>query len=225
MKETKKRRFKINRLIFVLLIMYLLIYLLIGFFQTKIRNVYIYGNELYNDQKIMELSAIDNYPSCFLTTNESIKRRLLGNPYIKDVIVDKKWFCKIEIKVEEYKVLFEKRNDKKIVLENGKEILSDYNFNNIPILINYVPSEQYEKLINKMKIIDQAILKKISEIEYNPNDVDKERFLLSMNDGNYVYLTLHKYEQINYYLKVLPNLAGKKGIFYWDSGNYFDIIE
>ncbi len=225
MEKAKKKKIIINRLIFILLVLYLLISLLSAFFTTRIRNIYIFGNKLYNDQKIMELASIDNYPSCFLTTNNSIKRRLLKSPYIKNVVVDKKWFCKIEIKVEEYSILFQKRSDEKIVLENGKELLSDYKFNSIPILINYVPNEEYIEFINKMKLIDQAIIRRISEIEYDPNEVDRKRFLLSMNDGNYVYLTLNEYEKINYYLKVLPSLEGKKGIFYWDSGNFFDIIE
>lgn len=223
MKKTK--RLKIDRIILVLLVLYLLFYLFKGILTSNIRNIYIYPDKLLNDQKIIELAGLEDYPSCLLTTNASIKRRLLANPYVKEVKVDKDWFCKVNIRVNEYKILFRKRIDDKIVLENGKEMLSDYKINDIPILINYVPNEQYTRLINEMKKIDDDILSRVSEIEYSPNEVDKERFLLSMNDGNYIYLTLYKYDQLNYYLKVLPNLEGKKGIFYWDSGNYFKIIE
>ena len=46
-----------------------------------------------------------------------------------------------------------------------------------------------------------------------------------MDDGNSVYLTLTKFEQINYYDEVLPQLEGKKGILYLDSGNHFEIME
>ena len=46
-----------------------------------------------------------------------------------------------------------------------------------------------------------------------------------MNDGNYVYLTLTKFKQINYYEDVLEKLDGKKGILYLDSGNHFKIME
>ncbi len=41
----------------------------------------------------------------------------------------------------------------------------------------------------------------------------KHRFLLYMDDGNSVYLTLTKFEQINYYDEVLPQLEGKKGFY------------
>ena len=42
---------------------------------------------------------------------------------MKEVKVDKDWFCKVNIRVNEYKILFRKRIDDKIVLENGKEML------------------------------------------------------------------------------------------------------
>ena len=45
-----------------------------------------------------------------------------------------------------------------------------------------------------------------------------------MNDGNYVYITIYKTLAINEYNKILPNLEGKKGILYLDSGNYFEIL-
>ena len=46
-----------------------------------------------------------------------------------------------------------------------------------------------------------------------------------MDDGNSVYLTLTKFRMINYYNDVLPQLDGKKGILYLDSGNHFQIME
>ena len=46
-----------------------------------------------------------------------------------------------------------------------------------------------------------------------------------MNDGNYVYITLTKIEEINYYLEIIPKLEDKKGILYLDSGKYFEIIK
>ena len=76
-----------------------------------------------------------------------------------------------------------------------------------------------------MKEVDKSILGKISEISYDPNDYDKDRFLLYMDDGNSVFLTLTKFEMINYYNEVLSQLEGRKGILYLDSGNHFKIME
>ena len=69
------------------------------------------------------------------------------------------------------------------------------------------------------------ILVKISDIEYQPNDYDKDRFLLYMDDGNLVYLTLTKFKMINHYNEVIPQLEGHKCILYLDSGNHFKIME
>ena len=60
---------------------------------------------------------------------------------------------------------------------------------------------------------------------YVPNEYDKDRFLLYLDDGNMVYLTLTKFKMLNYYEEVLPQLEGKKGILYLDSGNHFKIME
>ena len=73
--------------------------------------------------------------------------------------------------------------------------------------------------------VDKDILGKISDIEYLPNEYDKDRFLLYMDDGNMVYVTLTKFDNINYYNDVLSQLEGHKGILYLDSGNHFEIKE
>ena len=73
--------------------------------------------------------------------------------------------------------------------------------------------------------INDETREKISEISYVPNEYDKDRFLLYMDDGNSVYLTLTKFKMFNYYIEVLPQLEGKKGILYLDSGNHFQIME
>ena len=94
-----------------------------------------------------------------------------------------------------------------------------------PTLINYVPDTIYLEFIESMKKIDKDILNRISEIKYDPNDVDDRRFLLTMNDGNYVYININRFNNLNMYQKLITKLMGKKGILYLDSGEYFKIIE
>ena len=90
---------------------------------------------------------------------------------------------------------------------------------------NEIEEDMLNKLVEKYKDIDNEIKLLISEIEYVPNDIDKERFIFTMNDGNYIYITLYKILSINEYIKILPNLENKKGILYLDSGNYFEILK
>ena len=91
-------------------------------------------------------------------------------------------------------------------------------------MLNYVPDTKYNTFLNKMSEVTENVKNQISEIRYYPNEQDEDRFLLYMIDGNYVYLTLTKFKQINYYEEVLTKLDGKKGILYLDSGNHFQIM-
>ena len=63
----------------------------------------------------------------------------------------------------------------------------------------------------------------ISEIEYSPVNVDEDRFLLYMDDGNFVYVTLTKIEKMNKYNDIKDELMGKRGIIYLDSGDYVEL--
>ena len=76
-----------------------------------------------------------------------------------------------------------------------------------------------------MDRINDDTLSKISDIVYDPNDIDTDRFLLYMDDGNMVYLTLTKFKMINYYNTVLEQLENRKGVLYLDNGNHFQIKE
>ncbi len=95
----------------------------------------------------------------------------------------------------------------------------------LPRLINYVPDVKYDKFIENMAKVKVDTLSKISDIEYQPNDYDKDRFLLYMDDGNMVYLTLTKFKMINHYNEVVEQLENHKGILYLDNGNHFQIKE
>ena len=96
---------------------------------------------------------------------------------------------------------------------------------NAPILINSLTDEVYKLFKEKMKLIKRNIIDRISEIKYDPNSVDEERFLFTMNDGNYVYITLEKIENINSYVDIIKTFENKKGILYLDSGEYFELFK
>ena len=119
--------------------------------------------------------------------------------------------------------IYEDRILKKVILDNGSLIDNIYNLN-LPILKNDI-STVYDEYVSAFSLVDDDILYKISEIEYAPNDVDKERFLIYMTDGNYVYITLKKITVLNTYNSIVDQLEGKHGIFYLDSGHYFEIKE
>lgn len=225
MKQKKKRvKIKIIPILIVILVIALLIGIVYLLTLVPIKNIYIKGNNYLSDQTIIENANIEDYPSFLKTTSSSIKKNLKKNPYIKTVTIKKKLLASVYIEVEEKNLLFRNDETKMIVLEDKSEV-EDNNLYQLPILLNYIPDTKYDSFIKGMNQITESIKSQISEIRYYPNEQDEDRFLLYMNDGNYVYLTLTKFKQINYYEDVLEKLEGKKGILYLDSGNHFKIME
>ena len=223
-KKVKKRKLsfkKIFRLIFIIAIFYIFINYLLN---IPIKNIYITNYENISDKEILTSSNLINYPSFFKTSKTYIKDNLLKNEFIKNVSITKKYGYKVFIDIEEYKVICYDKNINKLYLENGKKVDNIYNITDSPILVNDI-GNLYNEFINKFSLVDKEILLKISEIEYSPVEVDKERFLLRMNDENYVYITLSKIKNLNKYNEIYDEMDGKKGIIYLDSGNYVEIKE
>lgn len=218
-----KKKFKLVKFLIVLLMLYIVGFFIYKLFVAKINNIYISNNINLTDQEVIDISGLRDYPSFLFTTKSTIKNRLLKNDLIKGVKVKKKIWGIIEIEVEENEPLFIYKKTEKVILENTKQI--DNNNYILPTITNEIEEDMLNKLVEKYKDIDNEIKLLISEIEYVPNDIDKERFIFTMNDGNYVYITLYKILSINEYIKILPNLENKKGILYLDSGNYFEILK
>ena len=224
----KKIKKKVKIRILPILILLVMVGFIVGTYYLltliPIKNIYITGNDYLTDQEIIELAGIENYPSFLKTTISSMKRNIKQNDYIKNVKITKRLFAEVHIEIEEQNLLFRKEENGKVVLANQKEVDDGQKYQ-LPILLNYVPDTKYDSFIKGMNEVTNDIKNQISEIRYYPNEQDEDRFLLYMSDGNYVYLTLTKFKQINYYEDVLEKLEGKKGILYLDSGNHFQIIE
>ena len=224
-KKNKKRKLKIGRLFITIILIGLIIYAIKTFCQFPIKNIFVTGNKYIKDQEIIDLANIQDYPSIFKYSSKKIERNIKKSDYIKNVKVTKKKLSQVYIKVEENNVLFYNSTNKKTVLNNGKEVKKELDG---PILVNYVPDKVYKKLIEQMRLVDIDIINRISEIKYDPSKVDEERFLLTMSDGNYVYITLEKLENINNYVKIsleiINKFGNKNGILNLDAGEYFEIF-
>lgn len=191
--------------------------------QIPIKNIIIKGNTTIKDQTIIELAGIENYPSIIQTNTAKVKKKLEKEQYIKEATVTKKKTT-IIITIQENRPLFYYAPKKETILldkSTTKEILT------APIVINYIKDTIYSKFIPAMEKVKPEVLIRISEIKYDPNEVDEGRFLLTMSDGNYVYLTINKFENINAYIEIIKQkqFENKKGILYLDAGNSFEIIE
>ncbi len=222
MKKKNKKRLKIriDRILIFLFCVVFLILVINMIFNIKIKNIYVSGNYYLKEQEIIEAALISDYPSSLKNSSKTIKKRLLENNLINNANVYKKGISKVVIEIEENRPLFYYENIKKTVLINGV----DDNTYVVPTVINYITDKYYDSFILEMSKLDINILTRISEIQFYPNDVDDNRFLITMNDGNYVYVNIETFNKLNKYLTILENLPNKKGILYLDYGNNFEII-
>lgn len=223
MKMKKRAKFKFKNIIFFIIIILLAIIFIYWYKDKHITNIYVTGNKILSEQIVLELAQIEDYPLIYKVSGNKIRKRLLTNPFILDAVVKKSFLGKITIELEEYQVLCRDSVNKQYLLSNGKGISYDIIISGIPSLTNQVKEDVYNKFIKSLKKIDLDTMIKISEISYDPNSLDDERFLLYMIDQNYVYITLDKVEVINTYNEIVSTIDGKKGILYLDSGNHFEI--
>lgn len=216
------RKIRYKRLIVFLGVVIFFIIVLFKLLTMRITNIYVSGNIYFSDQEIIELSKLSNYPSSIFTFSSRVRDNLKRNQLIGDAKVSKKSFTKIYIDVVENKPLFFDSINNKTVLMDGSSI--DKRFN-VPILSNVVSDDIYSDFLVQLSKIEYSVFNNISEIEYSPNGVDNKLFLFTMNDGNYIYVNLDRFESVNKYFDMVVNFNNHKGILYLDSGEYFKILE
>lgn len=217
--KKKKKKLKIFRVFIVLIFLALITFSIIFLSKMKVKGFYISGNTYYTDNDILRKTRLDKYPSYLLTTTYTVNSKVKNDKLIDNIKIKKTLTGKFKVIVSENKILFYDDVKKKSILSNGEEI--DYFYEYSPVLTNEIDEDVYKNFLAKFNKVSNDVLLNISEIKYDPNDIDNERFLISMNDGNYVYLTLSKFNNINNYLEIIETIESKKGILYLDYGNYF----
>ncbi|MBQ8871928.1 MAG: FtsQ-type POTRA domain-containing protein [Bacilli bacterium] len=230
-KTVKKKRFKIkfHMVILAILILYLLGYSLYLYLNRPISNIYVSGNNYYSDWQIIEMAGIDNYPIAIKNLSSKMESKLEKDILIKEAKVKKKDLTKVYIDIEENRPLFYDETKGKTILENKKETSQKFN---VPTLVNKLPKEFYNEFIDKINNLDEDVFSKISEIKFSPDgEQDEGRILLTMNDGNYVYVTMidevdnNSFELLNTYNDIIKKFNNKKGILNLHYGNYFKFSE
>ena len=223
-REKKKRRINLKKVFMFFLTLIILGIVIYFLFNTRTKNIIILNNDYYTDEELIEACGLEDYP-IFLTLNtKSIEKKLEKFDLINKANVKKKWGFRLQIELTNNKVLYYVRSKDEYMTSNNKTYKID-NISGIPTLINYVPEEIEAAFIKEFSKVDANIISQISEIEYNKTAFDERRFLLYMNDGNLVYITVSKTDILNKYVNIVKKLNNKKGILYLDSGNYFEIKE
>ncbi len=218
--KVKKKKINLKRILLAIIFIAIVYFLVSYLVHLPIKNIYITGNNIVSDKEIITLSELSDYPPYINTYFSDIKDNLLKNDYIKDVKIKRKFLNKLYLEITEYKPLAIYQD--KLILSSKEKVVNTYAINYVPYVISNI-DKIYDKFVTSFAKVDSSILLKISHIEYVPNEVDSERFMLYMVDDNYVYITLSKIDKINKYNSIIAELEGKKGIIYLDSGDYVEI--
>ncbi len=224
MTKRKIKKFKLKKFLIFLILLIIIVIILRFFLNIKLRNIIVLNNNYYSDQQIIEKAQLDNYPKFFLINKKKIVKKLKQFDLIEDVKITKKYGYIIELDIKEKKILYyDRSNDIYMASDGNNYKLSS--IKGIPTLINYIPTDIAKKFVKEFKKLDTNIISLISEIEYDKTAYDSERFLLTMNDSNTVYINISRLHLLNKYIEIVKKLDNKKGILYLDSGNYFEIKE
>jgi len=222
MKKVKRVRIKFKNVITLLLIIIIGIFNIYIILNKKINNIYISGNNILKEQDVLELIGFNDYMKYREIDSKKIEKRLKSSLIVEEVKVKKNLFS-LSILLTEYRPMWYQEHDNKLMLSSGEAINLSNKVLGIPVLFKEIDENYKLKFIKELCKIDDDVFKKISEISYEPSDIDQERFLLYMNDKNYVYINLSRMSYLNKYDDLLPKLENKKGILYLDSGNHFEI--
>lgn len=218
-KAKKKRKLKKLRLLFLLLVIAGISFAFIKLFDVRIYSIKIKGNKILTDQEVIETAKLEDYPSFFETLSYTIKKRLLKNNYIESVKVTK-GFLSVNITIQEKKILYIDKETNYKYTYNSK--FKDDKSICVPYLIGSVPEGKMKRFIKAMNKINSDMICQMSEIKYDPNDIDEDRYYVYMNDGNSVYLTVNKFDKINKYNTILEKIGKQNGTLYLDYGDYFE---
>lgn len=220
-KKVKVKKLNIARILVFLLMIYIVVYSLYCAYKTPVNHFEISGNNLLSDAEILRDLKLTDYPAFFSVSTSGLEKKLKKNKYIKDATVNYAWNFTVKIKIEENKPVYLDKQSGFICLADGECINNDRNITEVPTLLNNTPENIRKMLCKGLSDVDIGIFSLINDIEYKPSYntkneiIDENRFLISMNDKNLVYLNARKIDRINKYLDITATnkLSGQATIY------------
>lgn len=220
-KKVVKRRLKFKGVLILALVLAGFVLLVKALLKVEVRSIDVTGNNYLKDSEIIKSAGLNNSVEFLKVRSKNVCTNLKENALVSTCKLKHKLDFSIEIIIEENIPLFYYNNDASIVLSDGTRSESDM-VAGIPRLINYVPEDVLVEFISGLAKVKDDIIHSISEIEYSPSmskdgkPIDNERFVLSMNDGNTIYINNRRMSNLDYYEKIYASLGDKKGTFNFD---------
>ena len=131
--KVKKRKVNFKKILLFILVIYIIFFLVYEIINLKIKNIYIIGNNILSDYEIMKIANIDDYPAFIKTFDGKIKKKLLASDYIENVKIERKFFNKLYITIEENNIIDILKSNKKIINDEGNYLDNIYEISDVPV--------------------------------------------------------------------------------------------
>jgi len=219
-KKTVKRRLKIKGVLVLASVLALLFFLGQALLKVKVRSISVVGTTYVKDAEVIKAGGLNEETEFFKFSKKKVCENIKKNPLISTCDIKRKPDLSIEIDILENVPLFYYSVDSSIVLSDGTRM--EGSSVGLPTLINLVPEVVLGEFISGLREVKSDIIHSISEIEYSPSVakdgtvIDNERFIMSMNDGNTVYVNNRRLSNLDYYDKIYATIGDKKGVFNFD---------
>ncbi|MFY0545570.1 cell division protein FtsQ/DivIB [Brevibacillus sp. H7] len=203
-KQQRPKR-KGNRKLVFLLVLFFLTVLIVIFFRSpysKIHEVQVYGNDIYEAELIAKTSGVAIGGQILNVWESSVQENLKPLEGIKQVTIQRKFPGVIELHVTEYRrVAFWTGQDgsRYPLLENGivlKQVDFSQRVVDRPLISSWSAPELLPHLAKALAKLSPAILSEISDIALKPTVYDKQRITLFMRDGNEVRSVVYKLDKM-----------------------------
>lgn len=224
----EKRRIEARKKLVNLLFIFFVLALVLVYFQSdysKVKALEIKGTSITKKSDIINWSGFKENDYFLKIRTSQMKDKLEKHGEIKSITFKRGFPNKLSVTVEEYKqfaTLFEKGKNFP-VLENGYVLNEDKeNLNSNLILRDFHQDEYLADTVLELRKLPSNILLCISEVQYTPSDIDKNKLILYMNDGMQVLVTISRISNLKFYPDYISNIPdGKKGILDLEVANFF----
>ena len=230
LKQARKKKAN-RRLIFYLSIFFFLLAIIV-YLQSPlshIKTISLNGNVFLTDDEALEISGLSTKTNIWTISTGEIEEAFQKKPVVESVKVKRKLPWTVEISIAEYKrVGYIREKDRYYpIIENGT-VLTNHAGKTIsgdaPLILDFTEEAYLNRMTEELSKLSKGILNMISEVYWAPEEKNKNKIKLYMNDGLIVSSTVRDFAEK---MKIYPSIAaqlepGSKGIVHIGVGAYFE---
>ncbi len=208
-KKKKRKLSRLGKLTFLLafLVVFTICCLVLT---SKIKSVKVIGNELVSDKYILNALSIKEDEPLYSCYNFIKIAKVKKDDLIEDIDVKVKKDRTVVITIKENRIIGqrEKNGNIQLILSTGKVIdYKEESLNNLVLLPSFIDidDEKTIKIAEKLALIDNDNLFRISEVHDLSFTYDYDMVKLVMDEGNYIYSSLEGLTYVKNYLQIITN--------------------